>query len=390
MSEQTPQGSIFVRTHGGLAELREAAYDSEAILQQLLAEYPRLLAGDQMDTATPRRLVLVQREMGVPGEERGAGRWSLDHLFLDQDGVPTLIEVKRSSDTRLRREVVGQMLDYAANAIVFWPIEGIRAAFEGTCNANGVDPDEVLRELVDDDEETERYWATVQTNLQAGRVRMVFVADVIPTELRRVIEFLNQQMNPAEVLALEVKQFVGEGLQTLVPRVVGQTAAAQLRKRTTTGGSKGPWDEDTFFDAIAQHRPPAEVAAARRMLEWTRAHDLRIWWGRGKATGSFFPMLDLHRRKYFSFSVWTDGRIDLQLLHMRDRPAIPDPQVPLKLLEALRTIPGIDLDEGSLGGRPSVPLATLVEAGAVERFLAIFDRYLAGIRTFDWRPSLDD
>jgi hypothetical protein len=32
--------------------------------------------------------------------------------------VPTLLEVKRSSDTRIRREVVGQMLDYAANGVV--------------------------------------------------------------------------------------------------------------------------------------------------------------------------------------------------------------------------------------------------------------------------------
>jgi hypothetical protein len=389
MPDSIPQGSIFVRTDRGLAELREAAYDSEAILQQLLAEYPRLLAGDQMDTAAPRRLVLVQREMGVPGEERGAGRWSLDHLFLDQDGVPTLIEVKRSSDTRLRREVVGQMLDYAANAVVFWPIEGIRAAFEATCNANGIDPDEALRELVDDEEEPGRYWATVQTNLQAGRVRMVFVADVVPTELRRVIEFLNQQMSPAEVLALEVKQFVGEGLQTLVPRVVGQTAAAQLRKRTSSGGGKSPWDEDSFFDAIAQHRPPAEVAAARRMLEWARARDLRIWWGRGKATGSFFPMLDLHRRKYFSFSVWTDGRIDLQLLHMHGRPAVPDQRVPQALLAELRTIPGIDLGDDVLGGRPSVPLAVVADASATDRFLAIFDGYISRIRSFDWDPSSD-
>ena len=32
--------------------------------------------------------------------------------------MPTLVEVKRSSDTRIRREVVGQMLHYAANAVV--------------------------------------------------------------------------------------------------------------------------------------------------------------------------------------------------------------------------------------------------------------------------------
>ena len=40
-------------------------------------------------------------------------RWSLDHLFVSRTGIPVLIEVKRASDTRLRREVVGQLLDYA-------------------------------------------------------------------------------------------------------------------------------------------------------------------------------------------------------------------------------------------------------------------------------------
>jgi hypothetical protein len=34
---------------------------------------------------------------------------------VDEAGVPTLVEVKRSSDTRARREVVARMLDYAAN-----------------------------------------------------------------------------------------------------------------------------------------------------------------------------------------------------------------------------------------------------------------------------------
>lgn len=45
--------------------------------------------------------------------EGAAACWSLDHLFLDQDGVPTLAEVKSASDTRLRREVVGQMFGRA-------------------------------------------------------------------------------------------------------------------------------------------------------------------------------------------------------------------------------------------------------------------------------------
>jgi hypothetical protein len=54
--------------------------------------------------------------------------------------VPTPVEVKRSSDTRLRREVVGQMLDYAANAIVYWPADHIRGQFEQRRSIEGRRP----------------------------------------------------------------------------------------------------------------------------------------------------------------------------------------------------------------------------------------------------------
>ena len=96
-----------------LTPMEETSYESESLLQRLLADHPDLLSGDDTGASEPRRWLLVSREMSMPAEQDGAGRWSLDHLFLDQDGVPTLIEVKRSSDTRIRREVVGQMLDYA-------------------------------------------------------------------------------------------------------------------------------------------------------------------------------------------------------------------------------------------------------------------------------------
>jgi hypothetical protein len=112
-------GVIYHLQEGGeLLEMVEEAYDSEDLLQVLLARHPSLMAGDQIDKAAPRRWLLVSREAGVPSHEGGGAQWSLDHLFLDQDAVPTLVEVKRSSDTRIRREVVGQMLDYAANAVV--------------------------------------------------------------------------------------------------------------------------------------------------------------------------------------------------------------------------------------------------------------------------------
>lgn len=99
-----------------LTPVEETPYDSEDLLQQLLADYPVLLPDQLALDEVPRRWVLIRRELGVAFEGVGGVRWAMDHLFLDQDGIPTLVEVKRSSDTRTRREVVGQMLDYAASA----------------------------------------------------------------------------------------------------------------------------------------------------------------------------------------------------------------------------------------------------------------------------------
>lgn len=193
------KGNIFLLQGGGsLVKMKEAPYDSEDLLQELLARYPDLLAGDQIDGDEPRRWLLVSREMAVPGEEDGAGRWSLDHLFLDQDAIPTLVEVKRSSDTRIRREVVGQMLDYAANAVMYWPVESIRSRFEKTCELQRMEPTSTLTAFLRESGDCEGFWQQVKTNLQAGRIRLVFVADEIPTELRRVVEFLDGQMDPCK------------------------------------------------------------------------------------------------------------------------------------------------------------------------------------------------
>lgn len=127
-------GGIFlIQDDGELVEMTEQPYNLEIELQELVTKYPNILAGDQIDSTIPRRWLLIKPEMEVPFEEDAYGRWFVDHLFLDQDGIPTLVEVKRSCDTRIRREVVGQMLDYAANAVVYFSVDTIRAKFEINC-----------------------------------------------------------------------------------------------------------------------------------------------------------------------------------------------------------------------------------------------------------------
>jgi hypothetical protein len=133
------EGGIFVRAGDGLTLLRPKAYESEDLLQALLADYPQVIAGVSTDDGDSRSLVLVDREISVPGTG-----FSLDHLFLDSDGIPVLVEVKRASDTRIRREVVGQMLDYAASAATNWPIASLRDTLEARVAAAGRDIDDYL------------------------------------------------------------------------------------------------------------------------------------------------------------------------------------------------------------------------------------------------------
>src|SRR5437868_7499535 len=87
--------SVFIlKDAETLVALQPAEFASEDDFQQLLAKFPSLLSWDQND-GSPRRWLLLKREKAIPTEEEGSGRFSVDHLFVDQDGVPTLVEVKR-------------------------------------------------------------------------------------------------------------------------------------------------------------------------------------------------------------------------------------------------------------------------------------------------------
>ncbi|MGD9755011.1 MAG: hypothetical protein AB7W59_28810 [Acidimicrobiia bacterium] len=218
---------------GGLVEMVAEPYDSEDVLQRLLEQHPSLLAGAQMRPDDPRRWLLVQREAGVADRPDGPAQWSVDHLFVCQDAVPTIVEVKRASDTRLRREVVGQMLDYAANGVLHWPDGRLRELHASSAGVDGADPNDAVLALIgsDDPADVDRFWEQVDANLRSGRVRMVFVADVIPDRLRRIVEFLNEAMTRAEVFAVAVPQYNGKGHQALVPRLIGNSTRAQDAKR---------------------------------------------------------------------------------------------------------------------------------------------------------------
>ena len=372
-------GRIFVLDdEGSLRAMSEEAYDSEELLQSLLTRYPDLLAGDQMNRAAPRRWLLIQRETGVLDGEGGANRWALDHLFIDQEAIPTLVEVKRGTDSRLRQEVVGQMLDYAANGIAHWPVEQLRSSFEAACEREGYDPEERIQELVGQDGDAQAFWQQVKINLRAGRLRMVFVADEIPVELQRIIEFLNSQTDPAEILGVEVRRYDDGSQTTLVPRVIGVTAEAQQRKTGTR--QRRDWYRAALITEIKNGVGPRAAEVADRLLDWAVQQQLRLWWGSGAKLGSCYVMLDHHETKHWTFAIWTSGSVAVQFGMMTTRPMSADLDVRLGLAERLSAIRGVSLGDADLGRSRSIRLTALADRAAFDAFVAAFDWYVGRIR----------
>jgi hypothetical protein len=271
--------------------------------------------------------------------------------------VPTLVEVKRASDTRIRREVVGQLLDYAANAVVYWPIERLRELFVRECERAGRDPDRLIAEHAAP-LEGEAFWGQAEDNLRAGRLRLVFVADEIPRELRRVIEFLNGQMT-AEVLGVEVKQYVAEGVTTLVPRLLGRTAEADARKGRSPGRRSRRWDAQLLFATLAERRPEAEVAVARALYEWTLERGWGASFGSGVLEGSWIPVLSAEGREYRPLALYTTGSLFISFEPLARRPPFDEPQRRLELLDRLNLIPGVAINSDAIDRYPGISLATL-------------------------------
>ena len=250
---------------GAPTPLSETAFDDESALQELIAEYPDVLAGERITPNDPRRWLLISREMGVPDSQDSADRWAVDHLLVDQDARPTLGEVKRGDNSEIRRRVVGQMLDYAAHATRYWTADTIRDRLESESGGEDAARARIaqLRGVGGEPAEDayEDFWERVDRNLDAENMCLLIVADDVPDDLATVVGFLNRHMAPrVEVLAVELKQFRGECLRTLVPRVMGRSGSPHsgtARRRT----------RHTREPLLAEFREGSTREAARKLLD---------------------------------------------------------------------------------------------------------------------------
>ncbi len=206
---------------GKFAAPEIASYGNEAQLQELIARTPDLLPG--IDAAPP---FVVMREFPLP-----VGR--VDVVLVDLEGGITLCECKLGTNPQARREVVGQLVSYAASLS--------RTSYDDFAQRASTKLRKSLPEALAAEAQGEfdpdAFHPTLASNLAAGRFRLVIVVDEISDELRDAVLYLNDQTE-TEFFALELGYLSDGDLEILVPVVYGQEAVerkSRLRRSSVQG-----------------------------------------------------------------------------------------------------------------------------------------------------------
>jgi hypothetical protein len=207
----------------------------------------------------------------------------------------------------------------------------------------------------------------VWDNLVSSRLRLVFVADVIPQELRRIIEFLNGNFARTDVLGLEVRQYVGEGQQILVPTVVGLTVAAEEVKQIGGGhvaSVKRRWTEEEFLSEAESS--PAALELIREALTWAKQSGRGLAFGEGKRGPLYVGVRLASGQLAELLSVNSGGTPAIQYVGMAKGAPFDREEARLELNRRLNEIPGFAIrDESATGASwPKVPSQALTAPAA--------------------------
>ncbi|HEY8700762.1 MAG TPA: hypothetical protein VIM08_07330 [Arthrobacter sp.] len=221
-------GILIRQGDGTWLEPTDAGYALESELQEILAAHPELIPGVSPVARTCREF---QSEVGPA-----------DIVVVDSTGELTLVECKLASNPQIRREVVGQMFDYASR---LWKMDVEEFAAKWRVRTS--------RPLfIDDADGGISLRESLARNLAEGRFRIVLAVDVINPALKRMVEYLNAMAGPAtSVIAVEYSRLRQGSVEILMPHVYGQ----ELAEARSAPESRDliAWDEDTYSSWLQEH-----------------------------------------------------------------------------------------------------------------------------------------
>ena len=330
----------------------------EADLQTLLAREPSLLPVDEFEAAFAPLVLL--------GQEVRCDSGFMDLLFCSPGGYLTLVEVKLWRNPQARREVVGQILDYAKD-LAGWSYEDLDAAVRDVNGGAGIV--DLLRRVQPDVRE-DVLVDQVERNLRLGRVLLVVVGDGIREGVERIAEHLQRQNSlQFSLVLLELALYQMETGQLLVlPRTLARTvemsrivfevgegtprivnapsSAAGMTVRPPAPGRRS-LTETVFFEAVEFAAGPDVARGVRSAMDDLEHLGVLPTWGLASSVTMRFP--DPSSGKPHTVVAFTaSGKFWVSYLESPEREGY-DPEIPRRYLDRVVEITGASRMPTALG-----------------------------------------
>lgn len=167
----------------------------ESWLQEILYSEPSILPTNEIDSSFSN-LIPIGREIPVKsGENTGY----IDDFYISSKGYLVIVETKLWRNPEARREVVGQIIDYA-QSVQKWDYEKLNNVYKEYHNKNLFD---VFVELgYYSNEEEAIFVDRVTKNIENTRFLLMIVGDGIRESVEKMVSFLNNNPTMQYKLAL--------------------------------------------------------------------------------------------------------------------------------------------------------------------------------------------
>ena len=195
----------------------------EATLRDLIHDHPAILPVHELDPSFGR-LFTVARELNVPGVG------FIDVLLADERGRLVVVECKLWRNPQARREVIGQILDYARK-LARYGYEDLQRQISIATRRQG-NVLFALAQAAGSDLDEAQFVDRVARDLAAGRFLLLVVGDGITEGTRRIGEYLRDQPGLAfgfGLIELAEYRHGAPGAEQVImqPRVLAQTAVIE-------------------------------------------------------------------------------------------------------------------------------------------------------------------
>jgi hypothetical protein len=263
---------------------------SESDLQDYLEKYPSIIPIEEV-YENASQLTCIGREVPVAS---GA----MDLLYIDQEGVLTIVETKLAKNPEIRRTVIGQLIEYAS-FVSQWKTEYI---YEMVTNRlkQPLDTSDFGYHIFKKTEDDFKH--NIEENLKNGKIHLIIAVDELNESLRSTITFLNTNSN-FDIFLLQISSYEeSKDKKVLIPSIFGY---AQKTSRV-----KPPrWEVETFFKNAKEKCEQKIVDAITKLYEFTKSNAYDISWGTGSSFGSFSFRKIIVGTPSSIFVVQSDGRM---------------------------------------------------------------------------------